>query len=293
MSKLTTVTTVRSERTIQTIEDMLRAYVMDFGGSWDTHLSLDVKTAEAKEEFLSKSLLELRQGAEYTWERRRLIQDKVHRIFLPPLVVLSGFCLILDLVTSDFITFVIMEYLLNISKRRAFRSLNEDILKINDSDYQYAVSIKEDTAYLCLHSPKTTKKTKLNTLYLEKLNTSYSRYSTVFGVDMNTRRWRYSLKNLEPPTSLLSELKIEVNKLSNVVSNVLIPKNEVKGVTTRGGKMTSKATHTKEINEIGINENEPSRFEQDVQEKLHDDGEKNKSSSIIKDFSTLVNPQQL
>ncbi|GKC54353.1 hypothetical protein Tco_1077098 [Tanacetum coccineum] len=28
---------------------------------------------------------------------------------------------------------------------------------INDSDYQYAVSIKEDTAYSCLHSPKTTK----------------------------------------------------------------------------------------------------------------------------------------
>ncbi|GJX50980.1 retrotransposon ORF1 [Tanacetum coccineum] len=54
---------------------------------------------------------------------------------------------------------LIMEYLVNISKRRAFWSLNEDILKINDSDYQYAVSIKEDTAYLCLHSPKTTKET--------------------------------------------------------------------------------------------------------------------------------------
>ncbi|GKD02809.1 hypothetical protein Tco_1177783 [Tanacetum coccineum] len=52
-----------------------------------------------------------------------------------------------------------MEYLVNISKRRAFWSLNEDILKINDSDYQYAVSIKEDTAYPCLHSPKTTKET--------------------------------------------------------------------------------------------------------------------------------------
>ncbi|GJX37053.1 hypothetical protein Tco_0250356, partial [Tanacetum coccineum] len=39
----------------------------------------------------------------------------------------------------------IMEYLVNISKRRAFWSLNEDILKINDSDNQYAVSIKEDT----------------------------------------------------------------------------------------------------------------------------------------------------
>ncbi|GJQ97502.1 hypothetical protein Tco_0008641 [Tanacetum coccineum] len=50
-------------------------------------------------------------------------------------------------------------YLVNISKRGAFWTLNEDILKINDSDYQYAVSIKEDTAYPCLHSPKTTKET--------------------------------------------------------------------------------------------------------------------------------------
>ncbi|GJS93866.1 putative reverse transcriptase domain-containing protein [Tanacetum coccineum] len=30
----------QSGRTIQTLEDMLRACVMDFGGSWDTHLSL-------------------------------------------------------------------------------------------------------------------------------------------------------------------------------------------------------------------------------------------------------------
>ncbi|GKF42411.1 hypothetical protein Tco_0125753, partial [Tanacetum coccineum] len=51
----------------------------------------------------------------------------------------------------------ILEYLVNISKRRTFWSLNKDILKINDSDNQYAVSIKEDMAYPCLHSPKTTK----------------------------------------------------------------------------------------------------------------------------------------
>ncbi|GKD34896.1 hypothetical protein Tco_1250405, partial [Tanacetum coccineum] len=56
---------------------------------------------------------------------------------------------------------VIMEYLVNISKRHAFWSLNEDVLKINDSDYQYTVSIKEDTAYPCLPSPKTTKETSL------------------------------------------------------------------------------------------------------------------------------------
>ncbi|GKF75290.1 putative reverse transcriptase domain-containing protein [Tanacetum coccineum] len=30
----------QSERTIQTLEDMLRACVMDFGGSWDAHLPL-------------------------------------------------------------------------------------------------------------------------------------------------------------------------------------------------------------------------------------------------------------
>ncbi|GJY00266.1 putative reverse transcriptase domain-containing protein [Tanacetum coccineum] len=31
----------QSERIIQTLEDMLRACVVDFGGSWDTHLPLE------------------------------------------------------------------------------------------------------------------------------------------------------------------------------------------------------------------------------------------------------------
>ncbi|GJV82002.1 reverse transcriptase domain-containing protein [Tanacetum coccineum] len=53
------------------------------------------------------------------------------------------------------------------NKRSAFWSLNEDILKINVSKDQYAVSIKEDTAYPCLHSPKTTKGMKLDTPYPE------------------------------------------------------------------------------------------------------------------------------
>ncbi|GKD37061.1 hypothetical protein Tco_1257268 [Tanacetum coccineum] len=60
-----------------------------------------------------------------------------------------------------------------------------------------------------------------------------------------------------------------------------------------GGKMTSEATRSKEINETGINKNEPPRFEQDVQEKPHDDGEKNKSSSIHeRTTQPLVKPQQ-
>ncbi|GJS03469.1 reverse transcriptase domain-containing protein [Tanacetum coccineum] len=77
------------------------------------------------------------------------------------------------------------------------------------------------------------------------------------------------------------------------MSNVLIPENEVKGVTTRGGKMTFKASHSKKINETGFNKNEPPRFEQDVQEKPHDDGVENKSSSIReKTTQPLVKSQQ-
>ncbi|GJS36623.1 reverse transcriptase domain-containing protein [Tanacetum coccineum] len=69
--------------------------------------------------------------------------------------------------------------------------------------------------------------------------------------------------------------------------------DEVKGVTTRGGKMTSEATRSKEINETGINKNEPPRFEQDVQEKQHDDGGKNKSLSIHeRTTQPFLKPQQ-
>ncbi|GJW03884.1 reverse transcriptase domain-containing protein [Tanacetum coccineum] len=44
--------------------------------------------------------------------------------------------------------------------------------------------------------------------------------------------------------------------------------------------MTFEATPSKENNETGINKNEPPKFEQDVQEKPHDVGVENKSSSI-------------
>ncbi|GJU26008.1 ribonuclease H-like domain-containing protein [Tanacetum coccineum] len=87
--------------------------------------------------------------------------DDVARTSPPPskrLLQIHPLVLLLDVTTSSLL--VITEYLVNISKRRAFWSLNEDILKINDSDYQYVVSIKEDTAYPCLHSPKTTKETR-------------------------------------------------------------------------------------------------------------------------------------
>ncbi|GKD97414.1 hypothetical protein Tco_1381311 [Tanacetum coccineum] len=98
---------------------------------------------------------------------------------------------------------------------------------------------------------------------------------------------------LKKQSNLLSELEIKENELSKVVSNFLIPKNKVKGVTTRGGNMTSEATRSKESNETGFNKDEPSRFEQDVQEKSHDNGVENKSSSIReRTTQPLVKPQQ-
>ncbi|GJU68509.1 retrovirus-related pol polyprotein from transposon TNT 1-94 [Tanacetum coccineum] len=54
---------------------------------------------------------------------------------------------------------------------------------------------------------------------------------------------------LKERSNLLSELKIEVNELSKVMSKVLILKNEVNGVTTRGGNMTFEAINSKEIDE--------------------------------------------
>ncbi|GKD96171.1 hypothetical protein Tco_1380068, partial [Tanacetum coccineum] len=40
-------------------------------------------------------------------------------------------------------------------------------MKITDSDNQYAVSIKEDTVYLCLHFTKDHEGNKINTPYPE------------------------------------------------------------------------------------------------------------------------------
>ncbi|GJY18386.1 reverse transcriptase domain-containing protein, partial [Tanacetum coccineum] len=55
----------------------------------------------------------------------------------------------------------------------------------------------------------------------------------------------------------------------------------------------TEAAPSKEINETGINKNEPPRFEHDMQEKQHDVGVKNKSSSIRERITLpLVKPQQ-
>ncbi|GJX88136.1 hypothetical protein Tco_0340150 [Tanacetum coccineum] len=55
---------------------------------------------------------------------------------------------------------IIMKYLVKIDKKARILELKRRYFKDYCSDDQYVVSFKEDTAYLFLHSPKTTKETR-------------------------------------------------------------------------------------------------------------------------------------
>ncbi|GJS78389.1 putative reverse transcriptase domain-containing protein [Tanacetum coccineum] len=65
----------QSERTIQTLEDMLRACVMDFGGSWDAHLPLET----TEKIFQIKERLKTARSRQksYADKRRKPLEFKV------------------------------------------------------------------------------------------------------------------------------------------------------------------------------------------------------------------------
>ncbi|GJR01940.1 hypothetical protein Tco_0524924 [Tanacetum coccineum] len=62
---------------------------------------------------------------------------------------------------------IIMEYLVEISKKACILELKQRNMNKTNSDIQYAVSIKEDTTYLCLHFTKAHEENKINTPYPE------------------------------------------------------------------------------------------------------------------------------
>ncbi|GJV85711.1 hypothetical protein Tco_1525609 [Tanacetum coccineum] len=72
---------------------------------------------------------------------------------------------------------------------------------------------------------------------------------------------------LKEQNNLLSELKSEVNELSRVMNEVWFSKHKVKGVTTRGGKVTSKVTYDNEMHKGNNDHNEPSRLQHDKPKK--------------------------
>ncbi|GJY09668.1 hypothetical protein Tco_0377853, partial [Tanacetum coccineum] len=86
----------------------------------------------------------------------------------------------------------------------AYGKLDIDVSLCVDycSDYQYAVSIKEDTAYLCLHSPKTTKETRSNTPYPGK---AIRRIQCYMGIKYSGKYQTWSLLQETPNTPLEEE----------------------------------------------------------------------------------------
>ncbi|GJV88128.1 putative reverse transcriptase domain-containing protein, partial [Tanacetum coccineum] len=93
----------QSERTIQTLEDMLRACVIDLGGSWDTHLPLETLRVSSRRSSASQSVamkwhdtlwkarevkpsihwtLQSTKGLEFTWDRKDEIKRKYPHLFL-------------------------------------------------------------------------------------------------------------------------------------------------------------------------------------------------------------------
>ncbi|GJS72902.1 putative reverse transcriptase domain-containing protein [Tanacetum coccineum] len=119
-----------------------------------------------------------------------------------------------ELSDKGFIRPIIKEYLVKVNKRHAFWSLNKDILKINDSDYPYAVSIKEDTAYPCLYSPKTTKKTRSRLLNMDALNITMEEYIRLEEEKARRRVFNDSLTSeealsYEPTVSFLNDNEID------------------------------------------------------------------------------------
>ncbi|GKA08788.1 DNA-directed DNA polymerase [Tanacetum coccineum] len=83
---------------------------------------------------------------------------------------------------------------------------------------------------------------------------------------------------------MLSELKISVHELAKVISDVLVSRNEVKGITTRGGKITE-VTYNKEINETNLKRNEPLKLQSNEQEKP-EEAVVNKEPEIILEQNT-------
>ncbi|GKB66324.1 hypothetical protein Tco_0927736, partial [Tanacetum coccineum] len=89
------------------------------------------------------------------------------------------------------------------------------------------------------------------------------------------------------------EMEIFIKEFRTTNELLLKTQSNLLRVTTREGKMTFEATHSEEINETRIDKNKPPRFEQNVQEKPHDDGVENKSLSIPKRTTQpSVKPQQ-
>ncbi|GJT80831.1 hypothetical protein Tco_1055173 [Tanacetum coccineum] len=129
-------------------------------------------------------------------------------------------------------------------------------------DNLYVISIKEYTAYSCpkLHSASMMDKISYTFTGLKK---PYACIAFRFPL----YRFYYPERKLimeEMSEKFINEGKREVYELGRVMSDILLSKHEIKGVTTRGGKMTFEVTYDKEVN---LDHNEPPGFKRNEQDK--------------------------
>ncbi|GKB80332.1 putative reverse transcriptase domain-containing protein, partial [Tanacetum coccineum] len=69
----------QNERTIQTLEDMLRACVIDFGGSWDTHLPLVEESQLIGPEYVHKTIkkiMQIKERLKTTRDHQKIYADR-------------------------------------------------------------------------------------------------------------------------------------------------------------------------------------------------------------------------
>ncbi|GJV33292.1 hypothetical protein Tco_1393692 [Tanacetum coccineum] len=177
------------------------------------------------------------------------------------------------------VIFVIMEYLVKVSKRRAFWSLNEDILKITilktntpypsrkirriracthqrpqRKEEQYAVSRRSQYAVLKIEASGLR---PYHFTYPErKLMTEEMLYKFIDEVKREHEEMRAFICDFQTTNeilfkernNLLIELRFGVQELLKVINNTPMINCELKGLTTRGGKTTTQDAQNNDTN---------------------------------------------
>nr|GEV46214.1 ribonuclease H-like domain-containing protein [Tanacetum cinerariifolium] len=125
---------------------------------------------------------------------------------------------------------VIMEYLVKISKKARILELKRRYFEEYYSDNQYAVSIKEDMTYLCLHFTKEHEGNNLNMSYPEKTNTPYWSSTGPIGIpgQKTTLPHAFATRTLHNPTTGAWNMDTGNEVLRRLVSSNFISWNKEK-----------------------------------------------------------------
>nr|GEV54761.1 hypothetical protein [Tanacetum cinerariifolium] len=158
-----------------------------------------------------------------------------------------------------------MEYLVKNSKKARILELKRRNMKITDSDNQYVVSIKEDTAYPCLHLTKGHEGNKINTMYPENPIRRIQEVILFYnGLEVPTRQILDSKGAI--PSKTIADAKVAIQEMAEYFKNDTMEHlgqedvNKVKDLTTpniahskKKGKPSKKLTilnlNSKQMNE--------------------------------------------